>query len=118
MTIKYKNTKGMEFIINVRLKEDTSIVVDIRVFSTGSPVLATKQFMIPYGHSGIIPPFNFNALEEGIRNIIDLMYKESTIQEFKQEDMVQTIDLLMMNEAPVVDIDVMDEYDVCTNSSV
>ncbi len=61
---------------------------------------------------------DFNALEEGIRNIIDLMYKESTIQEFKQEDMVQTIDLLMMHEAPVVDIDVMDEYDVCTNSSV
>nr|APR74600.1 betaC1 [Tomato leaf curl betasatellite] len=118
MTIKYKNKRGMEFIINVRLKEDTSIIVDIKVFSTGFPVLATKQFMIPYGHSGIIPPFNFNALEEGIRNIIDLMYKESTIQEFKQEDMVQTIDLLMMHEAPVVDIDVMDEYDVCTNSSV
>nr|ADB43265.1 C1 protein [Tomato yellow leaf curl Thailand betasatellite]ADB43266.1 C1 protein [Tomato yellow leaf curl Thailand betasatellite]ADB43267.1 C1 protein [Tomato yellow leaf curl Thailand betasatellite]APZ75436.1 C1 [Tomato yellow leaf curl Thailand betasatellite] len=118
MTIKYKNKKGMEFIINVRLKEDSSILVHIRLFSTGSPVLATKQFMIPYGHSGIIPPFNFNALEEGIRNMIDLMYKESTVREFKQEHLVEIIDLVIMNEAPVVDIDVMDEYDVYTNSAV
>nr|BAX08667.1 C1 protein [Kadam yellow mosaic betasatellite] len=116
MTITNKNKKGM--IINVRLKEDTSILVHIRVFSTGSPVLATKQFMIPYGHNGIIQPFNFNELEEGIRNIIDLMYKESTVGDFKQEDLVQTIDNLMMHEAPVVDIDIMDEYEVYTNSSV
>nr|SCA59524.1 betaC1 protein [Tomato leaf curl Pakistan betasatellite] len=118
MTIKYKNQKGMEFIIDVRLKEDNSILVQIQLFSTGSPTLATRKFMIPYGHDGIIPPFDFNALEEGIHNMLALMYKESNIGEFKQEDMVECIDMLMMEEAPVIDINVMDAYDVYTHSSV
>nr|QDQ70772.1 C1 protein [Tomato leaf curl betasatellite] len=118
MTIKYKNKKGMEFIINVRLKDENSILVHIQLFSTGSPVLAKKQFMIPYGHSGIIPPFDFNSLEEGIRTMLEMMYKESTVGEFKQEHLVEIIDLVIMNDAPVVDIDVMDEYDVYTNSAV
>nr|WMV94294.1 putative C1 protein [Radish leaf curl betasatellite] len=118
MTIKYKIRKGMEFIIDVRLKEDNSILVQIQLFSTGSPALATRKFMIPYGHNGIIPPFNFNTLEEGIHNLLAIMYKESTIGEFKQEDMIEGIDMLMMEEAPVIDINVMDEYDVYTRSSV
>nr|WJN62274.1 BC1 [Tomato leaf curl Pakistan betasatellite] len=118
MTIKYNNQKGMKFIIDVRLKEDNSILVQIQLFSTGSPALTTKKFMIPYGHSGIIPPFNFNNLEEGIHNMLALMYKESTIWEFKQEDMVEGIDMLMMEEAPLVDIRIGDEYDVCTNVCV
>ncbi|AWC14994.1 betaC1 protein [Codiaeum leaf curl betasatellite] len=118
MTIKYNNQKGMKFIIDVRLKTDNSILVQIQLFSTGSPSLTTKKFMIPYGHSGIIPPFNFNNLEEGIQNMLALMYKESTIGEFKQEDMVEGIDMLMMEEAPVIDINVMDAYDVFTHSSV
>ncbi|CEO91863.1 betaC1 protein [Tomato leaf curl Pakistan betasatellite] len=118
MTIKYNNQKGMKFIIDVRLKEDNSILVQIQLFSTGSPALTTKKFMIPYGHDGIIPPFDFNALEEGIHNMLARMYKESTIWEFKQEDMVEGIDMLMMEEAPLVDIRIGDEYDVCTNVCV
>nr|QBC16411.1 beta C1 protein [Tomato leaf curl Pakistan betasatellite] len=118
MTIKYNNQKGMKFIIDVRLKEDNSILVQIQLFSTGSPALTTKKFMIPYGHDGVIPPFDFNALEEGIHNMLARMYKESTIWEFKQEDMVEGIDMLMMEEAPLVDIRIGDEYDVCTNVCV
>ncbi|ANV28028.1 betaC1 protein [Betasatellite solanisecundi] len=118
MTIKYNNKRGMEFTIDVKSKKDNSILVQIELFSTKSPTLARRPFMIPYGHDGIIPPFDFNALEEGIRVMKDLMYKNSDIKEFEQEDMVETIDLLMMEEAPLVDIYVRDEYDVCTNSSV
>nr|WMV94289.1 putative C1 protein [Tobacco leaf curl betasatellite] len=118
MTIKYKNQKGMEFFIDVRLKDDNSIMVQIQLFSTRFPALTTKKFMIPYGHSGIIPPFNFNNLEKGIHNMLAIMYKESTMGGFKQEDMVEGIDMLMIEEAPVIEINVMDEYDVFTHSSV
>nr|WMV94297.1 putative C1 protein [Digera arvensis yellow vein betasatellite] len=118
MPIKYNTRKGMKFIIDVRLQEDNSILVEIQLFSIGFPALTTKKFKIPYGHSGIIPPFNFNNLEEGIPNMLALMYKESTIGEFKQEDMVEGIDMLMMEEAPVIDINVMDAYYAFTHSSV
>nr|ABB69058.1 C1 protein [Tomato leaf curl China betasatellite]ABJ99723.1 C1 protein [Tomato leaf curl China betasatellite]ADB43284.1 C1 protein [Tomato leaf curl China betasatellite]ADB43285.1 C1 protein [Tomato leaf curl China betasatellite]ADB43286.1 C1 protein [Tomato leaf curl China betasatellite] len=118
MTIKYNNTKGLEFIIDVKLEEDSSFLVQIELSSTRSPALAKKKFMIPYRHQGIIPPIDFNSLEEGIKHCLKIMYKESTVWEFKQEDMVQVIDILMMEEAPVEDIDVGDEYDVFMNSSV
>ncbi|ABG26126.1 C1 protein [Betasatellite alternantherae] len=118
MTIKYNNKKGMEFIINVKLKEDNSIVVQIELISTKSPALAKKIYTISYAHSGIIPPFNFNNLEEGIRNLLRIMYKESTIRDFKQEDMVQTIDILMMQEAAVEDIEIEDEYGIGTIASI
>nr|QIJ32621.1 C1 protein [Tomato leaf curl China betasatellite] len=118
MTIKYNNMKGLEFLIDVKLQDDTSILVQIELSSTKSPALAKKKFMIPYRRNGIIPPFDFNSLEEGITNCLKIMYKESTIGEFRQEDMVQVIDILIMEEAPVEDIDVGDEYDVFTNSSV
>nr|ALF39544.1 C1 protein [Tomato yellow leaf curl Vietnam betasatellite]ALF39545.1 C1 protein [Tomato yellow leaf curl Vietnam betasatellite] len=118
MTIKYNNKKGMEFIIDVRLNEDSSILVLIELISTKSPALAKKKFMIPYRHSGIIPPFNFNSLEEGIKDLLDIMYKESTIREFKQEQMIETVDILMMHEAPVDDINLEDEYDVFMNTNV
>nr|ADB43300.1 C1 protein [Tomato leaf curl China betasatellite]ADB43301.1 C1 protein [Tomato leaf curl China betasatellite] len=118
MTIKYNNNKGLEFIIDVKLQEDTSILVQIELASTRSPALAKKKFMIPYRHNGIIPPLDFNSLEEGIKHCLKIMYKESTIWEFRQEEMVQVVDILMMEEAPVEDIDVGDEYDVFLNSSV
>ncbi|AGM90566.1 C1 protein [Tobacco leaf curl Yunnan betasatellite] len=118
MTIKYKNNKGMEFIIDVKLRANNSILVQIELISAASPALARRKFMIPYGHNGIIPPFDFNNLEEGIRHLLLIMYKDSTIGEFRQEDMVETIDILMMHEAPVHDINVQDDYDVYTLTSV
>ncbi|ANS14380.1 c1 [Papaya leaf curl betasatellite] len=115
MTIKYMNQKGLVFIIDVRLRGDESIIVHIKLSSTRSPVLVKKKFTIPYGHDGIIPPFDFNSLEEGIKNILALMYREASFDEFKQEDMTEVVDILMMQEAPVVDIRIVDDYDVCTN---
>nr|UYO78201.1 C1 [Tomato leaf curl Bangladesh betasatellite] len=115
MTITYDNEKGMVFTINVKISEDNSVIVRIDLCSTKTPALAEKTFMIPYGHDGITTPFDFNNLEEGIKNILQVMYKDSHIGEFRQEDMVENIDLLMMEEAPLVDIRIGDEYDVCMN---
>nr|ADG01895.1 BetaC1 [Tomato leaf curl Bangalore virus DNA beta] len=118
MTIKYVNRNGLVFIINVRLKGDDSIKVHIQLTSTRSPALVKRKFVIPYGHNGLILPFDFNNLEEGIRNILTIMYRDTTFDEFKHEDMTELIDMLIMTEAPVVDIQVFDEYDVCTNVCV
>nr|WMQ58492.1 C1 [Tomato leaf curl Bangladesh betasatellite] len=118
MTIKYSNEKGMLFTIDVKINEDTSLLVRIDLFSTRSPALAKKTFMIPYGHDGIIPPFDFNNLEDGIHNILKVMYKDSHVGDFRPEDMVEAIDIMMMHEAPLVDIRIGDEYDVCTNVCV
>nr|AFJ54054.1 C1 [Tomato leaf curl Bangladesh betasatellite]AFJ54055.1 C1 [Tomato leaf curl Bangladesh betasatellite]AFJ54056.1 C1 [Tomato leaf curl Bangladesh betasatellite]AFJ54057.1 C1 [Tomato leaf curl Bangladesh betasatellite] len=118
MTIKYTNEKGMVFTIDVKINEDNSILVRIELCSTRSPALAKKTFLIPYGHDGIIPPFDFNNLEEGIHNILKVMYRDCHVGEFRQEDMVEAIDIMMMHEAPVVDIRIGDEYDVCTNVCV
>nr|CAQ35107.1 betaC1 protein [Tomato leaf curl China betasatellite] len=118
MTIKYNNKRGLEFKIDVKLEADTSFLVQVELSSTRSPALAKKKFMIPYRHQGLIPPIDFNSLEEGIKHCLKIMYKHSNIWEFRQEDMVQVIDIIMMEEAPVEDIDVGDEYDVFMNSDV
>ncbi|ACM61857.1 beta C1 [Ageratum yellow vein virus defective satellite DNA beta] len=86
------------------------ILPDGRFFSGGPSTNIYVQ--------GIIPPFNFNALEEGIKNILRIMYRDSTIEEFKSEDMVEIIDIMMQQEAPVLDIQVNDEYHVYKNVTV
>ncbi|CAJ19258.1 c1 protein [Sida leaf curl virus-associated DNA beta] len=118
MTIKYSNKKGMKFNIDVRLKEDDSILVQIRLFSTRSQALTRRDIHIPYAYGRIIAPFDFNSLEEGIKNIIDSMYRDSGINEFRQEDLVEAVDILMIQQAPVEDIDLVIGYDVYTHSSV
>nr|ACC66073.1 C1 [Papaya leaf curl betasatellite] len=118
MTVRYNNEKGMEFTIDVKINADNSILVRIELCSTRSAALAKKTFMIPYGHDGIIPPFDFNNLEEGINNILKIMYSDCQVEEFRQEDMVEAIDIMMLHEAPVIDIRIGDEYDVCTTVCV
>ncbi|AGF37248.1 beta C1 protein [Tomato leaf curl Java betasatellite] len=118
MTISYSNSKGMIFIINIKFRSEIQFTVEVEVFSTKSPALVKHKFSIPYGHNGIIPPFNFNALEEGIKNLLRIMYRDSTIEEFKSEDMVEIIDMMIQQEAPVIDIQVNDEYHVYKNVTV
>nr|BAC78824.1 C1 [Tomato leaf curl deltasatellite] len=118
MTISYSNSKGMLFIINIKFRSEIQFTVEVEVFSTRSPALVKHKFSIPYGHNGIIPPFNFNALEEGIKNLLRIMYKDSSIEEIKAEDMVEIIDMMMQQEAPVIDIQVNDEYRVYKHVTV
>nr|AGA60239.1 C1 [Papaya leaf curl betasatellite] len=110
MTIIYQNETGLKFIIDVKLKNNNSFNVIIKLFSTRSPVLVTNKFIIPYSHEGIIPPFDFNNLEEGIKNILTIMYRMASFDEFKEEDMTEVIDILMVQEAPVNNIDFEGEY--------
>nr|SIP63028.1 betaC1 protein [Croton yellow vein mosaic betasatellite]SIP63029.1 betaC1 protein [Croton yellow vein mosaic betasatellite] len=110
MTIIYQNETGLKFIIDVRLKSNNSFHVIIQLFSTRSPVLVKNKFIIPYGHEGIIPPFNFSNLEEGIKNIFATLYLIAPFDEFREEDMTEIIDILMIHEAPVNDIHIDDEY--------
>nr|AIW65613.1 beta C1 [Croton yellow vein mosaic betasatellite] len=110
MTIIYQNETGLKFIIDVKLKSNNSFHVIIQLFSTRSPVLVKNKFIIPYSHEGIIPPFDFNNLEAGIRNILAIMYRTASFDEFNHEDMTEVIDILMTHEAPVNNIDFEGEY--------
>nr|BBP49685.1 C1 protein [Tomato leaf curl Malaysia betasatellite] len=112
MTITYNNKKGMQFIINVRLRADDSILVQVDLFSTKSAALSKKRFLIPYNHHGITPPFDFNSLEERIGTMLKELYNASTIGDFKQEDMIEMIDIILMAEAPVMAIDLGEDYHV------
>nr|QBO66594.1 pathogenicity determinant protein [Tomato leaf curl betasatellite] len=118
LTIKHTNERGMVITVDVKIHEDNSILVRIELCSTRSPALARKTFMITYIHDGNILPCHFNNLEEGIHNILKTMYRDCYVGHFCQEDKVEAIDIVMMHEAPFVDIRVAHEYDVCTNVCV
>nr|SIP63037.1 betaC1 protein [Croton yellow vein mosaic betasatellite] len=110
MTIIYQNETGLKFIIDVRLKSNNSFHVIIQLFSTRSPVLVKNKFIIPYGHEGIIPPFNFSNLEEGIKNILTIMYRMASFDEFMGAQRTAIKYIQIKEESPVNDIHIDDEY--------
>ncbi|CAD65762.1 C1 protein [Zinnia leaf curl virus-associated DNA beta] len=118
MTIKYSNKKGMSFIIDVRLRTTRRVSVEIDLFSTTTPFLHKQRYIIPYGHQGLIGPFDFNGLEESIKNIFKVMYEDSPTGGFKAEDMIELVDILMMQEAHVIEINLDEEYKVSKHTSV
>nr|WMV94288.1 putative C1 protein [Rhynchosia yellow mosaic betasatellite] len=117
MMIPYTNIKGLGFIIKVRLQGPKFVMVNVDFFSTRAPALIKKRFRIPYGHDGIIPPFDFNGLELGIQGMIDLLYKDATLEKFKEEEMIEMIDILMMQDANVEAINLDVDFDVSRNVS-
>ncbi|AFU81117.1 beta C1 protein [Mungbean yellow mosaic India virus associated betasatellite [India: Faizabad: Cow Pea:2012]] len=117
MTIRYTNKKGLSFIIDVRLRGPNFVLVKIQFFSNRAPALIRRRFSIPYGHDGIIVPFDFNGLEEGIQTTLEVMYKDATYEEFKREEMVEMIDIIMLQEARVRNINLDVNYDDSGNSS-
>ncbi|CAJ21290.1 C1 protein [Malvastrum leaf curl betasatellite] len=118
MTIKYTTRKGLSFIINVRLEPHREVSTEIQFYSTKTPFLQKQYFRIPYTHQGIITPFNFNALEEGIKNLIHIMYTDSHHEDFRYEDLIEAIDILMMHEAPVLHINLGEEYQVYSSTTM
>ncbi|APW35717.1 betaC1 [Pea leaf distortion betasatellite] len=117
MTIEYRNNKGLGFIIDVRRQGAKFVMVKIRFSSTRSPALIKRRINIPYGHDGIIIPFDFNGLETGIRDMIETLFKDTAMEEFRVEEMIEMIDLLMMQDANVENINLDVEYDVTNNTS-
>ncbi|AID50185.1 beta C1 protein [Papaya leaf curl China betasatellite [China:Hainan:2014]] len=117
MTIRYTNNKGLRFKIDVTLQGPKFVMVNIIMFSTRAPALIRKKFSIPYGHDGIIIPFDFNELETGIEAMIDTLYKDATYEQFRTEEMVEMIDILMMHDARVVGINLDVAYDVSNTTS-
>ncbi|CAD65756.1 C1 protein [Tomato leaf curl Laos betasatellite] len=115
MTLQYRNTKGLRFMIDVRLQGERFVMVKIRFSSTRAPALIKRKFNIPYGHDGIIVPFDFNVLETGIKDMMEILFKDASLETFKPEEMVQIIDIIMMHDANVMDINLDVEYDVANN---
>nr|QID21124.1 beta C1 [Tomato leaf curl betasatellite] len=110
MTIVYNNGNGIKFIIDVRLQQ--FIRVQVQVYSTNQPVLTGIRCNIPYTYVQMVPPFDFNGTEELVRDRKGLMYVNSDISNFKQEEMIETIDILMMHWLSDMGVDTVDLYSV------
>nr|AGO64143.1 beta C1 protein [Honeysuckle yellow vein mosaic betasatellite]APC93974.1 beta C1 protein [Tomato leaf curl betasatellite] len=108
MTIVYNNGNGIKFIIDVRLQQ--FIRVQVQVYSTNQPVLTGIRCNIPYTYVQMVPPFDFNGTEELVRDTLELMYDDSDISNFKQEEMIDSIDMVMMHWLSDMGVDTVDRY--------
>ncbi|BAF75929.1 betaC1 protein [Tomato yellow dwarf disease associated satellite DNA beta-[Kochi]] len=115
MTITYNNGKGIKFIVDVRLHQLLKVIV--QVYSTNKPVLTGFKCHIPYTYVQMVPPFDFNGAEELIRETLELMYEDSDISNFKQEEMIDSIDMVMMHWLGHMGVDTVDRYTIrCRNT--
>ncbi|BAF49382.1 C1 protein [Honeysuckle yellow vein beta-[Japan:Masuda:2003]] len=110
MTITYNNGRGIKFIIDVRPHQVIRVIV--QVYSTNQPVLTGFKCDIPYTYVQMVPPFDFNGVEELIRDTLELMYDMSGISNFKQEEMIDSIDMVMMHWLSDMGVDTLDRYSV------
>ncbi|BAG12169.1 putative C1 protein [Eupatorium yellow vein mosaic betasatellite] len=105
MTITYNNGWGLKFTIDVRLQPTLRVMV--KVFSTNQPVMACFNCTIPYTYVEMVPPLDFNGTEEAIKNRLEIMYHDSNIFDFKEEEMLDTIDALMLERFNEMGIDTL-----------
>ncbi|ACP40518.1 C1 [Emilia yellow vein betasatellite] len=103
MTITYKNTKGVKFIIDVRLCPRLN--VQVTMISTKEPILSKATYTLPYNHNEIEEPFDFNGTEEAIRNTIQVMVHDIPFNDIKSEDILDSIDITMMDRFVFIDLD-------------
>ncbi|BAF64266.1 putative betaC1 protein [Honeysuckle yellow vein mosaic disease associated satellite DNA beta-[Nara]] len=116
MTITYNNGKGIKFVIDVRLHQILRVIV--QVYSTNQPVLTGFRCDIPYIYVHMVPPFDFNGTEELIKDTLELMYDGSDISNFKQEEMIDSIDMVMMHWLTDMGVDTVDRYSVRSRYTV
>ncbi|BAF64265.1 putative betaC1 protein [Honeysuckle yellow vein mosaic disease associated satellite DNA beta] len=116
MTITYDNGKGIKFIVDVRLHQIIRVLV--KVYSTNQPVLTGFKCDIPYTYAHMVLPFDFNGTEELIRDTLELMYDGSEFSNFKQEEMIDSIDMVMMHSLTHMGVDTVDRYDVRSSYTI
>nr|UYS88332.1 BetaC1 [Cotton leaf curl Gezira betasatellite] len=117
MTITFRNTKGVQFRVDVFLKQD-HIDCKIEVTATKESYLRKSTFFIPYHFADIFIPFDFNGSEEEIMNGLRNMFKDSTHQMIKTEELVDLVDMMMAENVNVLGMDLINHYRIINKSSV
>ena len=117
MTIAYKNTKGVEFSIDVRLLEEAVHCI-IQVTATREPYLAKRKYTIPYAYDHIIPPFDFNGTEEEIKTALQNSYKNARYTKVREEDVVDIIDIVMAENVALQNMQIVEPYEIKRNVGV
>nr|WRW55972.1 putative beta C1 protein [Cotton leaf curl Gezira betasatellite] len=117
MTITFRNTKGVQFRVDVFLKQD-HIDCRIEVTATKESYLRKSTFIIPYHFADVFIPFDFNGSEEEIMHGLRNMFKDSTHQMIKTEELVDVVDMVMAENANILGMDLFNHYRIINKSSV
>ncbi|BAD23958.1 putative C1 protein [Honeysuckle yellow vein mosaic betasatellite] len=110
MTITYNNGRGIKFIIDVRLHQIIRVIV--QVYSTNQPVLTGFKCNIPYTYVQMVPPFDFNGGRGAYQGHTGIWYDRSDISNFKQEEMIDSIDMVMMHWLSDMGVDTVEKYSI------
>nr|CAQ63452.1 replication association protein [Ageratum yellow leaf curl betasatellite]CAX68215.1 putative C1 protein [Ageratum leaf curl Cameroon betasatellite]CAX68216.1 putative C1 protein [Ageratum leaf curl Cameroon betasatellite]CAX68217.1 putative C1 protein [Ageratum leaf curl Cameroon betasatellite] len=117
MTIKYKNNKGVTFVVNVYLQEER-INCKIRMTANKEAYVSSTTYDIPYSFEEVIIPFDFNGTEEQIANTIKIIFNELNYREMKHEDIVEAIDMIMAENENIFNMQIIEPHRVNTKTSV
>ncbi|CBX51427.1 beta C1 protein [Ageratum leaf curl Buea betasatellite] len=117
MTIKYKNNKGVTFVINVYVQGER-INCKIQVTATKEAYMSYTTYQIPYSFEEVIIPFDFNGTEEQIANAIKLIFNELNYRELRHEDIVEAIDMVMAENENIFNMQIIEPHRIKTKTSV
>ncbi|ACK77819.1 betaC1 protein [Cotton leaf curl Gezira betasatellite - [okra:Niger]] len=117
MTITFRSTKGVHFRVDVFLKHD-HIDCRIEVTATKEAYLRKSTFIIPYNFADVFIPFDFNGSEEEIMNGLKNMFKDTTHQMIKTEELVEVVDMIMAENLNVLGMELINHYRIINKSSV
>ncbi|ALO02613.1 BC1 [Chayote yellow mosaic Benin betasatellite] len=117
MTIKYKNNKGVTFIVNVYVQE-ARINCKIQMTANKEAYVSSTTYDIPYSFEEVIIPFDFNGTEEQIANAIKQIFNGINYREMRHEDIVDAIDMVMAENENMIGMQIIEPHRIKTKTSV
>ncbi|AMK37723.1 beta C1 [Tomato leaf curl Sudan betasatellite] len=117
MTINYRNSKGVEFKIEVHLITETVRCI-IRVATTREPNMMNRRFIIPYSYDQIIAPFDFNGTEEEIKTALINRYRDTGYSAIREEDIVEIVDMVIAENTGLHGLQIIELYQFRQNFGV
>ncbi|CAJ76463.1 putative C1 protein [Siegesbeckia yellow vein virus-[GD24]-associated DNA beta] len=103
MTITYNNGKGVTFTINVRISPN--LKVHLSMLCTNEPVMSRYNYILPYEHEDIFPPFDINGTEEAVKETITIMTEGVYFKNITKEELLDSIDTMMIERFQFIELD-------------
>ncbi|AEL22995.1 C1 protein [Vernonia yellow vein Fujian betasatellite] len=116
MTITHTTNKGIRFVFSLQKKQE-HFLVTVKVINTSSPVLSKHTYKIRYDYQWNAVPFDFNGLETSMKNTIEVLYHDSSYNDFKEENMIDAIDTIMFDTNMILGVEIIEPH-TCTTSRI
>ncbi|QEL50696.1 betaC1 protein [Cotton leaf curl Gezira betasatellite] len=117
MTIRYKNTRGVEFRIDVLIVNER-IHCKVQVTATKQAYLSTSTFIVPYSFLEVIIPFDFNGTENSIAHAFQSLFHGTEHKDVRGEDLVDAVDLVMAENENLMGMEIIEPHRIITRTSV